>query len=257
MTTSTTFTDGEAYERLMGRWSQAVGVQFLQWLDAGPQKSWLDVGCGTGAFAELVLQHANPSAVTGIDPSTEQISYARKKASAAQVKFDVGDAQAMPFADNSFDVSAMALVIAFVPDPAKAVAEMARVTRPGGLVASYMWDLLGGGFPLHPVDQALKALGHKSPRRPNAEASKQESLLALWTAAGLRDVCVRQFRIPVVFKSIAEILAAMLLPVGPLGSYIASLPESEKTALKTQLHRQLGDGPIAYEAVANAIAGRV
>jgi ubiquinone/menaquinone biosynthesis C-methylase UbiE len=114
------FTDGQAYERLMGRWSRAVGEVFLDWLALPKGLTWLDVGCGTGTFTELVVDRCAPSSMSAIDPSEGQINYARSGPAASQVAFRTGDAQSLPFVDCAFDVAAMALVINFVPDGAKA-----------------------------------------------------------------------------------------------------------------------------------------
>src|SRR5690349_21615344 len=141
------FSDGEAYERLMGRWSRLVGQSFLDWLAVPKGLRWLDVGCGNGAFTEVLIAGVAPAAVTGVDPSEGQIAYARKRPATAMAEFRVGDAQSLAFDDRSFDAAAMALVISFLPDPAKAVAEMARVVRPGGCIATYMWDMSAGGSP--------------------------------------------------------------------------------------------------------------
>jgi ubiquinone/menaquinone biosynthesis C-methylase UbiE len=145
------FADGAAYERLMGRWSRIAAAQFLDWLDVGAGARWLDVGCGNGAFTEVLIDRCAPASVMAVDPSEGQLAYARTRPGAKLAEFRVGDAQALPFGDHSFDAAAMALVLAFLPDPAKAAAEMARVVRPGGQVASYMWDVPGGGVPVNAI----------------------------------------------------------------------------------------------------------
>ena len=114
-----TFNDGKAYERMMGRWSRLAGDQFIDWLEAPKGLRWIDVGCGNGAFTEVLIGRASPAAVTGIDPSDGQISYARTRPGAAMAQFQVGNAQSLPFADDSFDAASMALVIAFVDDPSR------------------------------------------------------------------------------------------------------------------------------------------
>src|SRR5579859_3753634 len=133
------FSDGKVYERMMGRWSKLAGRIFLDWLDPPQNLRWIEVGCGNGAFTEELIARCAPAAVSAIDPSEGQLSFARARPGTTLAQFRRGDAQAM------------ALVITFLPDPAKAVAEMARVVKPGGLVASYMWDTLGGGEPLAPL----------------------------------------------------------------------------------------------------------
>ena len=155
------FEDGLSYERYMGDWSRRVGAIFIDWLALPSGLKWIDVGCGNGAFTELIVERCGPSEVRGIDSSEAQLDFARKRSGARLAKFDHGDAMALPFSGDTFDVAIMALVIFFVPDPAKGVAEMKRALRPGGMVASYAWDILGGGFPLEPIRIELRAMGLK------------------------------------------------------------------------------------------------
>src|SRR5215470_2729678 len=115
------FADGKAYERLMGRWSRLAGEGFLDWLNAPKNLRWLDVGCGNGAFTEELIGRCAPATVTAIDPSDDQLAYARTRPGVSMTDFRVGDAQNLSFADNSFDIAAMALVISFLPDPGRAV----------------------------------------------------------------------------------------------------------------------------------------
>jgi ubiquinone/menaquinone biosynthesis C-methylase UbiE len=126
------FSDGAAYERMMGRWSRVAGKSFLDWIELPSGLRCLDVGCGNGAFTEELIARCAPASVMGLDPSEQQIAYARQRPGAKVAEFRVGDARALPFADDTYDAALMALVVAFLSDPAKAVAEMARVVRPGG-----------------------------------------------------------------------------------------------------------------------------
>src|ERR1700730_19413390 len=153
------FSDGKAYERMMGRWSKLAGATFIDWLDAPKGLHWVDVGCGNGAFTEVLIARCAPSAVSAVDPSEGQLSYARTRPGTKLAEFRVGDAKALPYPDRSFDAAAMALAISFVPDPVKAATEMTRVVQPGGWVATYIWDLPGGGIPVEPMFRALKSLG--------------------------------------------------------------------------------------------------
>jgi len=120
------FDDGAAYERMMGAWSRLAGGIFLDWIAPRPGLRWVDVGCGNGAFTELVVERCAPAEVHGIDPSEGQLKYARARLGTRMAEFRQGDAMALPFPDNLFDLAVMALVIFFVPDPAKGVAEMVR-----------------------------------------------------------------------------------------------------------------------------------
>jgi ubiquinone/menaquinone biosynthesis C-methylase UbiE len=128
--TANLFDDGNAYERLMGRWSRLTGEVFLDWLDVPMNLRWLDVGCGNGAFTEVLIARCAPSEVIALDPSEGQLAFARTRSGARVADFRIGEAQALPFGDDRFDVAAMALVLTFLPDPHKAVSEMARVVRP-------------------------------------------------------------------------------------------------------------------------------
>jgi SAM-dependent methyltransferase len=253
------FTDGEAYERLMGRWSRIVAEAFLDWLNAPKNLRWLDVGCGNGAFTEKLIARCAPAAVTAIDPSDDQLAYARTRPGVRMTDFRVGDAQNLAFGDNTFDVAAMALVISFIPDPNKAAAEMARVVRPGGWVAAYMWDTLGGA-PVHPIYLALESMGMTSARPPNPAVSRREAMQELWGKAGLASIETRVIRIPVTYSGFDDFWDSNTVPIGPQGKLIDGMSTSARAQLRTLVRERLPidkDGRIAYEAFANAVKGRV
>jgi SAM-dependent methyltransferase len=254
------FSDGKAYERFMGRWSRLAGDQFLDWLALPKDLRWLDVGCGNGAFTEALIADGAPAEVMGIDPSEGQLAYARTRPGAKSAQFRVAGAQDLPFADNSFDVAVMALVIAFVPDPLKAVSEMARVVRPGGCVATYMWDIPGGGLPLEPIHAAMKSLGVAQPTPPGFDASREDRMLAVWRQAGLQSIESRVFRIRVAYSSFDDFWDSNSVPIGPAGQAILKLSPGAREQLKAQLRKDLkqaSDGSISYEAFANAVKGQV
>ena len=254
------FTDGEVYERLMGRWSRLVGEQFLDWLDLPKGVRWLDVGCGNGAFTEELISRCSPATVIAIDPSDDQLAYARTRPGAKMAGFQVGDAQKIPFDDGSFDVAIMALVLSFLPDPAKAVAEMARVVRPGGWVATYMWDLPGGGAPVTPIYAAVKSLGSAPPLPPRPGDSRQDAMKELWKKAGLEAIDTRVIRISVAFADFDDFWNSNTVPVGPQGKLIQAMSPSAREQLRTRLREHLpvaSDGRIVYKSFANAVKGRV
>jgi ubiquinone/menaquinone biosynthesis C-methylase UbiE len=254
------FTDGAAYERLMGRWSVLVGEVFLDWLAQPKGLRWLDVGCGNGAFTELLVARCAPAEVQGLDPSESQIAYARTRPGMGLAQFRQGDAQALPFADGSFDAAAMALVISFLPDPAKAVAEMARVVRPGGWLATYMWDIPGGGLPLQPIHLAMQSMGIPTPNPPGFAVSRLDSMRALWEQAGLEAIDTRVIRIPVTYSDFDDFWESNSVPVGPAGKAIHDMSPSAREQLKAHLRGQLPKGPdgrISYTARANAVKGQV
>ena len=202
------FDDGAAYERLMGIWSRMAGDIFLDWLAPAPGLRWLDVGCGNGAFTERIVERCAPAEVQGIDPSEGQLAYARTRPALHQVQFQLGDAMALPFPADRFDAAVMALVLVFVPDPAKAISEMVRVVRPGGTLATYMWDMLGGGFPLEPIFAEIRAMGISATTPARVEASRIDALRDLWTAAGVEAVETREIRVERTFTDFDDFWAA-------------------------------------------------
>jgi SAM-dependent methyltransferase len=253
------FADGKAYERLMGRWSKLAGEKFLDWLDAPKNLKWLDVGCGNGAFTEVLIARCSPAAVIGVDPSEGQLAYARGRPGTTRAEFRVADAQALPFADNSFDAATMALVIVFIPDPVQAARELVRVVRPGGVVATYMWEF-PDGFPLAPLAATMKDLGLTPPERPNVQASGRDAMRATWKEGGLTAIETEVIRIRVSFSSFDDFWDSNTVPVGPSGKALSELSPSSREQLKTRLRERLpiaADGSIAYEAFANAVKGVV
>jgi ubiquinone/menaquinone biosynthesis C-methylase UbiE len=252
------FDDGAGYERMMGTWSRIAGEVFLDWLKPAPALRWIDVGCGNGAFTELLTERCAPAEIQGVDPSDAQLAFARSRHKAGIAHFQQGDAMALPFADNSFDAAAMALVIFFVPEPAKGVAEMARVVRPGGLIASYAWDIEGGGFPHEPVLAEMRAMGLPPIRPPSFTAARMENLRALWSGAGLERIDTREISVQRTFADFNDFWSAALLGAS-IKAAVATMTPDQLETLKQKVHARLGaDGgkPVTISARANAIHGR-
>lgn len=253
------FDDGAAYETYMGVWSRKVGEDFLSWLGPAPGLSWLEVGCGNGAFTALLAERASPASILGVDPSPAQLDYARSRPDARIARFEQGHALELPAAENSADAAIMALVIAFVPDPPKGVSEMRRVVRPGGMVAAYMWDLTGGGFPFQLSHDVIEAKGLPSVNPPSWEASALERLDAMWREAGLEDVEARAITVERSFPDFDTLWAITL--TGPrLAALSAQLTPALKDEIREELRHRLnaGDGrPVTLSARANAVKGRV
>ncbi len=253
------FDDGAAYERYMGGWSRLVGKTFLDWLAPASGLRWLDVGCGGGAFTQLLVEGHAPASVHGIDPSLDQLKFARARLAARGAQFKSADAQAQPFADDTFDAAVMPLVIFFVPDPAKGVSEMARVVRPGGYVAAYAWDLPGGGFPYEAVKVELRELGMETTLPPSPDASDFGALRELWTGAGLEAVETRDILVQHVYSGFDEYWSTVLL--GPsTGPRLKALMPDVAAQFQARLHARLpvdASGRIVCTARANAIKGRL
>jgi SAM-dependent methyltransferase len=258
MTTGIRFDDGAIYERYMGGWSRMAGEAFLDWLGPAPQATWLDVGCGSGAFSALLAER-HQATVHGIDPSAQQIAFARQRMQAGDDRFQVGDAMALPHGNAAFDAAVMALVVFFVPDPAKGVAEMARVTRPGGWVTAYAWDMLEGGFPYAAVHDALRDIGVPPPLPPSVAVSRRDALVALWAAAGLEQVDTCLIEVSQQYRSVDEFWA--IARSGPSTSAsTGGLSEAQKQALRERVMARLSphaDGSLIITARAHGIKGRV
>ncbi|QWG21283.1 methyltransferase domain-containing protein [Bradyrhizobium sediminis] len=251
------FEDGAGYEQMMGIWSRLAGDIFLDWLAPPPGLRWIDIGCGNGAFTELLIERCAPAEVHGIDPSEGQLAFARTRAAARLAKFSQGDAMALPFPADRFDAAVMALVLVFVPDPAKGVDEMVRVVGPGGTVASYMWDMLDGGFPLDPILLEMRAMGLAPPRPPQMGASRMEALRDLWTGAGLEAVETRKIAVNRTFANFDDFWMTKL-KAPSIGPTVAAMESADVETLKRRVCARLPadtEGRITYGACAHAIKG--
>lgn len=258
MTDSIRFDDGAAYERHMGVWSRLVGECFLRWLAPASGLRWLDVGCGNGAFTELLADRVAPSALAGIDPSEAQLVYARQRPALAAADFRQADAMQLPFEAASFDAAVMPLVIFFVPEPPRGVAEMARVVRPGGLVTAYAWDMDGGGFPYAALVEEVEALGVDVPKAPNPQAARLDALTALWAGAGLVDVATTVIEVARTWPTFDDYWATVLGSPSASGRLKGMAP-ADRAVVADRLHARLTgpDGAVTYGARAHAVRGRV
>jgi SAM-dependent methyltransferase len=253
------FTDGAAYEQYMGKWSRLAGETFLAWLAPKPGLRWLDVGCGNGAFTEMLVERCAPVSVDGIDPSEEQLAFARTRPAARLAQFRQGDAMALPFPDDAFDTAVMPLVIFFVPDPAKGVAEMVRVVCPRGAVTAYAWDMVGGGFPYAALQAEMRGMGVAVPSAPSPGASRIDTMRELWTGAGLEAVATREITVQRTFADFEDYWAT-ILGGASVGPKLSAMAPGETALLKARMRARLpadAAGRITYSARANAVKGRV
>ena len=252
------FDDGAAYELMMGRWSALVAGPFLDWLALPEGLAWLDDGCGNGSFTESLVLRQRPLSVVGVDPAPAQLEFARQRAGTAGVRFLQGDAQALPLPDASVDAAVMALVLFFLPDPPQGIRELVRVVRPGGTIAAYHWDIAGGGLPLQPVLDAVRAEGYQSQEPPSTWAATLEASEDLWRNAGLVDVRTRQFEVRRDFDSFEDFWRTV--HGSPrLGDLFASLSPAALQRLKERVREQLDVAsgvPLVLNARANAVKGR-
>lgn len=253
------FDDGAAYERYMGTWSQYAGETFLDWLAPAAGLRWIDVGCGNGAFTEMLAERCAPASIQGIDPFEGQLAFARNRPALRAARFCLGDAMALPVPDDGFDAAVMALVIFFVPDAGKGVAEMARVVSPSGSVSAYAWDMVGGGFPYAALQAEMRGMGIPVPVPPNPDASRMEALRDLWTGAGLEAVETREIAVQRTFADFGDFWATIL--GGPsVGPKLAAMAPGDTAVLQARVRARLpvdASGRITYGARANAVKGRV
>jgi ubiquinone/menaquinone biosynthesis C-methylase UbiE len=251
------FNDGAAYERYMGVWSQLAGNAFLEWLDPKSEQQWLDIGCGNGAFTHMIAERCAPSSLHGIDPSDAQLAYARIRLSTVQ--FEQGDAMSLPYEDNNFDIAVMPLVIFFVPEPAKGVAEMVRVVRSGGLVTAYAWDLLGGGFPYDVLRTELISRGIHVPSPPSPNAGNRQVLHDLWQQAGLQDVETYEIVVKRTFSDFDDYWTTVMVAPS-LGAQLAAMPVDELLGFKEVIRSRLvidATGRVVCSGRANGVRGRM
>lgn len=251
------FDDGASYEQMMGRWSRLAGERFIDWIGVPAGARWLDVGCGNGAFTELLVQRCQPADVQAFDPSPGQLAYARTRlAAGAPVTWAEADAMRLPVPDAAADAAVMALVLFFVPEPAVGVAEMCRAVRSGGVVAAYHWDILGGGFPLADIGSEMRKLGIPPRLPPSVEASTIEASTALWQAAGLQQVRTCAITVQRRFESFDEYWSSGASS-NTLRPMFEALPPAQLDELKARVRHRVGagDGALTLSARANAVCG--
>lgn len=253
---------GDLYEPYVGRWSRLVAREFVSWLSLPTNNDWLDVGCGTGALTQVILDTATPHAVTGVDASAGFIEYAKMGIDNPLASFEVGDARSLPIDTASFDVAVAALALNFVPEPSAAIAEMTRAVRPGGVVAAYVWDYAAKMELIRYFWDAAVAL---DPAAIDLDEGRRflicapKSLSDLFAQAGLRAVEVRPIDVPTRFRDFDDYWSPFLGGQGPAPGYAMSLHEHRRNALRDRIRSQLPiarDGTIQLIARAWAIRGR-
>jgi SAM-dependent methyltransferase len=255
-----TWATGAAYEPYVGRWSRLVAKEFLSWLAVPPGKRWLDIGCGTGALSGMILAMATPAQVDAMDRSEGYVAYAREHVKDPRVRFEVADAQALPSPPDSYDAIVSGLMLNFVPDPARAVAEMARVARAGATIAAYVWDYAGR---MELMQYFWDAAGALDPAARDLDEGRRfplcrpEPLAALFGGAALIGVETRPVEVPTVFRDFDDYWTPFLGGQGPAPSYAMSLDEGRRAALRERLRAALPTGPDgAIRLVARAWAVR-
>jgi trans-aconitate methyltransferase len=253
----------EAYERYMGRWSRRVAARFADWIGAPPQSAIIDVGCGTGALAAALLGACDPARLVGVDSAPALLDAAREQVRDPRASFAQGDAQALPGADGAFDVAVSGLVLNFVPDKEAMIREMARVVRPGGTVALYVWDYAGHMQIMRHFFDAATALdpgAREFDDGVKAPVCRPEPLRRLFSEAGLASVEVRAIDITTEFADFDDYWTPFLGGTGSAPKYCQSLDEPLREQVRESVRRRLPTGPdgeILLAVRAWAVKGRV
>ena len=242
----------------MGRWSRALAEPFLAALNLPPGARVLDAGCGTGALTAALLARDPTAQVIGVDLGAAYVAAARQALPLA--RFEQGDIAALPLPDASRDAALALLVLGFVPDARAAVAELRRVTRPGGVVATAMWDFFGG-FPFLRffADTAAALLPQGAAWRArhwSAPVGTPGRLGALFAESGLREVRERDISIRQEFSDFADWWEPWLSGQGIVGALVASLEPGDRAMLEEALGRAWGkEGPRSFVATARMAVG--
>jgi SAM-dependent methyltransferase len=253
--------NGAAYEHYVGRWSRLVAREFLSWLNVPVKGHWLDVGCGAGAFSQTILNSAAPGSVTGIDRAEAYVAFARKQVQDERVRYEVGDAQALPVETGEYHAVVSGLVLNFIPEPGQATAEMARAARPEGIVAAYVWDYAGKMQLMRHFWNAAAAL---DPAAYDLDEGRRfpichpEPLRELFQGAGLSQVEVRPIDIATDFQDFDDYWSPFLGGQGPAPGYAQTLSDERRAALRERIRAGLPfalDGSIPLVARAWAVRG--
>jgi len=253
--------NAEAYERFMGRWSRLIAREFVEWLAVPPSRRWLEIGCGTGALTQAILDLGTPQAIKAIDPSCDYISFANTLVRDGRADFGIGDISALRADRILYDVVVSGLVLNRVPDPAVALDVMGRVTANSGVVAAYVWDYSDGMEFLRYFWDAAVQLDDGTSNLDEGRRfplCRPEALRELFTGSGLRDVSVTAIEIATEFGSFDDYWQPFTWGQGAAGSYCVSLSEQQRQALKENLRTKLpteADGSISLIARAWAVRG--
>jgi ubiquinone/menaquinone biosynthesis C-methylase UbiE len=255
---------GSSYDLYMGRWSRQIAPEFLDWLDISNGLDWLEVGCGTGALSAAILRRWKPTSLHSIDPSEGFIATARQNVTDSRATFAVGDAQALAVESASKDVVVSALVLNFIPDRVKALAEMKRVTRQGGTIAFYVWDYPGGGMQV--MREFWTAATALDPAASDLTEDKRfpfctpEGLTALVKQVGMISIAQRAIEMPAIFTDFDDYWRPFTLGAGPAPGYCVKLSPDARERLRQKLSDTLprqDDGSITLKLRAWAVKAKV
>jgi ubiquinone/menaquinone biosynthesis C-methylase UbiE len=255
------FQNAEAYEEGMGRWSRRLAPLLIRFGGLSDGDGVLDVGCGTGSLTFTLPEIANVTRVTGIDLTETFVEFAHAHNNDPRISFRQADARVLPFDDNSFDRAFSMLVLQFIPDAARAVAEMRRVVRPGGTVTAAVWDAYGGMLHSRLLWDIAAVLDPSIERPLIRPLSKPNEMSALWRELGFLDVEQTSLLIRMEFSGFDDYWLPFTRGEGPPGQFVAGLSDATRSTLREHLRRaylaNLPDVPRSFACVAWACRGTV
>jgi SAM-dependent methyltransferase len=240
--------DPAAYGRFMGRFSEPLAAQFAELAQVRTGQRALDVGCGPGGLTAQLVDRLGADAVSAVDPSAEFVAAVRARFPALDVR--AAAAERLPFPDDSFDLAVAQLVVHFMADPVAGLSEMARVTRPGGLVAACVWDHAGGSGPLATFWRAAHDTDPQVRDESELAGAREGHLVELCRAAHLTDVEPLSLTVTVPFATFDDWWEPFTLGVGPAGAYVAQLDEPQRDRLRGRCVRLLPSSPFEISASA-------
>lgn len=242
------FDAAEAYERFMGGYADLLAAEFASLLAPRPSQRALDVGAGTGALTARLAAALGPHAVAAIDPSPAFIDALRQRVPGVDAR--IGGAEHLPFDDEAFDLTAAQLVVHFMSDPVLGIAEMARVTRPGGILAASVWDFAGGRAPLSLFWEVARELDSSATDESGLPGASSGDLLRMFREAGLDAATETELTVRLPYADVDVWWEPYTLSVGPAGDHLARLDPGAREALRRRAIERLGPGPGVVEATA-------
>jgi SAM-dependent methyltransferase len=244
----------EAYGRFMGRYSEPLAVQFAELAGVVSGQRVLDVGSGPGALTADLVRRVGTDAVSVVEPSASFAAAVRERLPGVDVR--LAPAEQLPFPNDVFDAALAQLVVHFMTDPVRGLAEMGRVIRPGGVVGACVWDHAGGRGPLSAFWRAVRDLDPAADDESGLAGVREGHLVQLFGQAGLSPTQATTLTVRVRYDSFGQWWEPFTLGVGPAGSYVASLTQDRRAALRGRCQHLLGAGPIEISATAWTVISR-
>ncbi len=258
------YTDGEAYEERNGKWSRVIGRDYMDWLAVEKGSRWLDVGCGTGALCEVILDHCAPEEFVGVDVAEAQLEYARSRHPDDRARFQMDDALSLSFGEDAFDAAVSALVINFLPDPVRMVAEMKGVVRPSGTVAAWTWDFARNRAVAQHISTAISARRSADFKRVDsvqkADSTRPEAMERIFLDAGLENVRTISVETVVTYKDFNDYWVTNMGYKSTTSNFVSQLSDSDQERFKAEVQALVpfdADGTIRYTVGSVGAAGTV